>query len=219
MTRAQCAEITEVRARLVAAAKATGPVTRRAAAQLREDLAQWQSWVADGMSLPRLPRRIRIGLAKPVKKKDLKNKSEENVLNPKPATSRNRAEGISQDKARSLLGADYEKYRAIAMALIRRESLADECVAECVASALVQIDRGSVSFESAAKFHAWIRQIVRWNARRVMRKAIYVAVSDVDFNLADRVYDDERQSGNVLCDEFGNQLWGIATRRPNLDEQ
>ena len=82
MNRAQSAEVTAVRERLKAAAKGTGPGTRRAAAQLREDLAQWHRWALDGVALPRLPRRIRVGLAKPApcaKAKRSKNKIAENV--------------------------------------------------------------------------------------------------------------------------------------------
>lgn len=58
MTRTESAEIAAVRQRIKAAAKATVPLTRRAAAQLRDDLATWQRWAADGVTFV-----SRIGLS------------------------------------------------------------------------------------------------------------------------------------------------------------
>jgi DNA-directed RNA polymerase specialized sigma24 family protein len=179
MTRTEQAEIATVRARLVAAAKATGPGTRRAAAQLRNDLATWQSWVADGVSLPRLPRRIRIGLAKPTKPQKVpKNKSPKRTEKPTCDIDTVK-QAIFQDEAREIVASNYDVCRAIAMRTIGRYRLAEDCVSASVLSALEQIAQGKVAFASADKAGAWIRQIVRYNAARTLRTLTYTKVGDI----------------------------------------
>lgn len=180
MTRAQCAEIETVRERLKMAAKATVPATRRAAAQLREDLAQWQRWAADGVTLPRLPRRIRVGLEKTTtKKKDLKKESYGKRTEKLSSDIYSVTEALSQDAAREAVASNYNLCRAIAMRTIGKHRLAEDCVSASMVSALEQIAGGKVQFASADKVAAWICQIVRYNAARVLRTLTYTKVGDI----------------------------------------
>ena len=166
-TRAQCAEIEIVRERLKAVAKATTPCTRRAAALLRDDLATWQRWAVNGVDLPRLPRRIRVGLAKPAKrKKDLKNKNEKNVQTRNVAATKKVSGALPEREMLEMLATDYPVCIAIATAITQSAQAAEDVVSACVASAVEQVRTGKVQADNAAKFHAWLHTIIRRNAMR-----------------------------------------------------
>jgi DNA-directed RNA polymerase specialized sigma24 family protein len=167
MTRAQSADVTAVRERLKAAAKSTIPVTRRAAAQLRDDLATWQRWALDGVTLPRLPRRIRVGLAKPAKKKkDLQKESYEKRAKKFEISTMVMKRALPEKTMLEMLADNYQVCVAIAIAITHSDEAAEDVVSACVASAVSQVRAGKVQADNAAKFHAWLHTIIRRNAMR-----------------------------------------------------
>ncbi|HEY1525003.1 MAG TPA: hypothetical protein VGH51_02090 [Candidatus Angelobacter sp.] len=176
------AEITAVFGRLKAASKMTKYEARRMAEQIENDLYRWRIWqsaAVDGSpgylpcELPRLPRRIRVALAKLTapcvkREKDLKNKVSTKRIK-KCHSDISTVQGLSKDEAREIVASNYGTCRAIAMRTIGRYRLAEDCVSESMVSALEQIADGKVTFASANKAAAWICQIVRYNAARVLR--------------------------------------------------
>jgi DNA-directed RNA polymerase specialized sigma24 family protein len=240
MTRAQCSEISATRERLKAAAKATTPATWRAAAQLREDLAQWQRWAAEGVKLPGLPRRIRRAMAPRTaapNKKDLKVKKVGHKKGTQ--TIQNVQNKFSGSEIQELLTINYGKCRAIAMAIIGKYRLAEDCVSSCMVSALEQTAGGRVSFVSTEKFCAWLHQIIRFNARKVARTVTYIrgdflpskgilpSIGRKDESTeaneqADPYYDEEpaEPEEDAAVDQFDSaRVWGRSKQIPNLAEQ
>jgi hypothetical protein len=211
MTRAQCAEVTAVRERLKAAAKSAIPVTRRAAAQLREDLAQWQCWAADGVTLPRLPRRIRIGLAKPVKKKDLKKKITKNVQSAQAPATKSVKRALPEREMLEMLATDYPVCIAIATAITQSAQAAEEVVSAGVASAVEQVRAGKVEADNAARFHAWLHTIIRRNS---MRRAGQSQSKFVE-------YQEERHQHNESdfgCTNFEHErVWATGKGLPHAE--
>jgi Sigma-70 region 2 len=173
-TRAQCAEISEVRQRLVAAAKATAPVTRRAAQQLRDDLYQWERWTLEGVALPRLPRRIRVGLTKPVKHPKKKDRAEkivlENVLYPATHGTKKIEGALDPQILLEWLATDRRTCLCIAKALVQSHQNAEEIISKCMTSAVEQIHAGAIRADNAARFHAWLHQVVRFSCYRFLKR-------------------------------------------------
>src|SRR6185437_9802479 len=85
----------------------------------------------------------------------------------------------SKDEALEIVASNYGVCRAIAMRTIGRYRLAEDCVSESMVSALEQIAAGKVRFASVDKVGAWICQIVRYNAARVLRTLTYTPVGDI----------------------------------------
>lgn len=187
--RAQAAEIAEVHKRLKAASKATTFEARRMAEKIKLDLKQWDEWKnpVDGgpgylpLELPRLPRRIRVALAKSAHgakpKKGPKNKSSKCVK--KLHRDISIVTAVTQNEAREAVANSYGMCRAIAMRTIGKYRLAEDCVSASMVSALEQIADGKVRFSSVDKVGAWICQIVRYNAARVLRTLTYTQVGDI----------------------------------------
>jgi hypothetical protein len=191
--RTEQAEITAVFGRLKAASKMTKYEARRIAEQLRDDLVRWEQWKTPvqgctgeapypPFELPRLPRRIRVALAKLTapcakREKDLENKVSTKRIK-KGNSDISTVQGLSKDEARETVAANYGTCRAIAMRIIGRYRLAEDCVSESMVSALEQITDGKVTFASADKVAAWICQIVRYNAARVLRTLTNITIGD-----------------------------------------
>ncbi len=213
MNRAQSAEVPEVRARLVAAAKSTIPVTRRAAAQLRDDLATWQRWALDGVTLPRLPRRIRVGLAKPApcsKVKRSKNKIVKNVKTGAVSATKQMKRALPEQKMLEMLAADYTVCIAIAAAITQSAQAAEDVVSAGVASAVEQVRAGKVQADNAAKFHAWLHTIIRRNA---MRRAGQSQSKFVEY--AER---HERNDTDFGCTIFEHErVWATGKGLPHAE--
>jgi sigma-70-like protein len=173
-TRAQSAEIAAVRERLKAAAKSTAPVTRRAAQQMSEDLYQWERWTLEGITLPRLPRRIRLGLATPVKQHKKKERDEkiitENVLNPTAHGTKQIEGALSPQILLEWLATDRHTCLHIAKALVQSHQNAEEVISKCMASAVEQIHAGAIRADNAARFHAWLHQVVRFSCYRFVKR-------------------------------------------------
>jgi DNA-directed RNA polymerase specialized sigma24 family protein len=244
MTPALKNEIAAVHLRLVAASKGIAPVTRRSAAQMVKDLRNWREWKLDGVVLPGLPRNIRRAMAPrktaAPKKKDLKVK---NVGQKKGRqTIKNVQHKLPDSEIQELLATNYGKCRAIAMAIIGRYRLAEDCVSECVASALEQVAEGRVSFASPEKFCAWLHTIIRYNARKVSSTVTYTRVGDFLPNKgilpsvgrkeespeasdqSDPRWDEplDEPDEDVVIDQFDNErerVWGRSKQLPNLAEQ
>lgn len=210
MTRAQCAEIETVRERLKMAAKATVPATRRAAAQLREDLAQWQRWAADGVTLPRLPRRIRVGLAKPAKKKDLQKKITKNVRISSGLATKSVNGALPEREMLEMLAANYQVCIAIATAITQSAQAAEDVVSACVVSAVEQVRAGKVEADNAAKFHAWLHMIIRRNA---MRRAGQSQSKFVEYTERH-----ERNDSDFGCVDFDHaRVWATGKGIPHAE--
>jgi hypothetical protein len=182
-------------------------------------LEQWEQWQTPvqgrtgnapfpPLELPRLPRRIRVGLAKPVKaKKSLARKNNLRKCSKKSATDIKSAnKPVSQEETREIVAANRGTCMAIAQAIIGRYRLAEDCVSECMVSALEQIAQRKVTFTSADKVTAWLHQIVRYSARRVTRKVVYVAASDVDFNVADTPLGEDIEDKIKTDDRWADEL-------------
>jgi len=74
---------------------------------------------------------------------------------------------LTEQQVESVLTDQFPKLRIIALAIIGKSKVsAEEVVSDCIASALSQLRAGKVRFENPARCCAWIRQIVRLNARR-----------------------------------------------------
>jgi hypothetical protein len=238
MNRAQAAEIAEVRQRLVAAAKSEAPLTRRAAQQMSDDLYQWAWWALEGVVLPRLPRRLRVGLVKPVKKAKKKDDRAKKIITENEQKTPHRY--ILSAEIQNLLAANYGKCRAIAMAIIGRYRLAEECTADCMANALEQLAKGKVKFANEEKFCAWLHTIVRFSARRIQRRVAHTRVGDFlpskgilpSMGRKDELPGVNEQAerfcgqnidegnGNVVIDHFESaRVWGRSKRCPTADDQ
>lgn len=173
--RAEAAEISAVYERLQAAAKSQATVTRRAAHQLRDDLYQWEWWMLEGVALPRLPRRIRVGLATPLKqckKKD--DRAEkivlENVLNPTTHGTKQMEGALAPQILLEWLTNDRQTCLRIAKALVQSHQNAEELISKCTASAVEQIHAGAIRADNAARFHAWLHQVVRFSCYRFVKR-------------------------------------------------
>jgi hypothetical protein len=212
MTRAQCAEVTAVRERLKAAAKSTIPVTRRAAAQLRDDLATWQRWALDGVTLPRLPRRLRVALAKPTKKKkDLQKKISKNVRIAPGLATKDVKRALPEREMLEMLAADYQVCIAIATAITQSAQAAEEVVSAGVASAVEQVGAGKVEADNAAKFHAWLHTIIRRNA---MRRAGQSQSRFVEYQEERH----ERNESDFGCVDFDHaRVWATGKGLPRAE--
>lgn len=213
MTRAQIAEIDTVRERLKIAAKATGPGTRRAAAQLRDDLATWQRWAVDGVDLPRLPRRIRIGLEKTAhgaKVKRSKNKFKENVRISAGLATKNVKRALPEQTMLEMLATDYPVCIAIATAITQSAQAAEDVVSACVTSAVEQVRAGKVQADNAAKFHAWLHTIIRRNA---MRRAGQSQSKFVEYTERH-----ERNDSDFGCVDFDHaRVWATGKGIPHAE--
>jgi hypothetical protein len=183
-------EIAAVHQRIKAAAKSEVPLTRRAAAQLQRDLAQWEDWqkpfVVSGTGeillpslvapseLARLPRRIRIGLATPVKQHKKKVPAEkiitENVLNLTAHGTKQIEGALSLQILLEWLATDRHTCLRIAKALVQSPQNAEEVISKCMASAVEQIHAGAIRADNAARFHAWLHQVVRFSCYRFVKR-------------------------------------------------
>ena len=167
-------EIKAVKERLKAAAKATAQVTRRAAQQMSDDLYQWERWAAAGYELPRLPRRIRVGLAKPVKQCKKKGPAEkiiaENVLNLTASGTKQIEGALDPQILLEWLATDRHICLRIAKALVQSHQNAEEIISRCMASAVEQIHAGVIRADNAARFHAWLHQVVRFSCYRFLKR-------------------------------------------------
>jgi DNA-nicking Smr family endonuclease len=228
MTRSETEQIVATRQRLVAAAKGTAPLSRRVAAQMVEDLTQWHRWQSWEWELPRLPRRIRLGLAPrstahSARKSDFsadssdklnegsKNKNTRNAQNPGGIGTK-QMERLSIQQQLDLLAADQSRCLGIAVALLQRGQTANDLLSECMESAVGQIMAGKVRAGNVAQFYAWLHQIVRFSCYRFLKRQ----KSEVEFEEANT----EEARADFGCQDFDHaRTWGRSKRCADADSQ